>query len=187
MHHRHLRIVLVLLLLATVNTIAGPKDQWFTMGSYVVPIAPQYMVSGGYENGRELFVCRAAVDTVIFPGKTWDGLGGCFVAAYGVETLITPYQVLAKPPLVSDYFVYRWATRTEMITNPGLWYLAVQGGVYSSGDYHVCSRDLWLNGTYVGRHPGRLVSKPPSDWCEVTWGGQVYWAQDWDILLYANE
>src|SRR5262249_3608830 len=151
-----------------------------------------YMVSGGLENGRELYVCRAAVDNVILPGKTWSGLGGCFVAGpSGGETLIKIYQVLAQPPFVTDYnFTYHWTTRPEIIATPCLWDLAVQGGTDGGQpahpDYHICSRDLWVNGAYVGRHPGRLVGIPPSDWCVVTWGGRSYWAQDWDVLLYAH-
>jgi len=105
------------------------------------------MVSGGLENGRELFVCRAAYANKVFPGKTWDGLSGCFVSVE-TEPLATSYQVLPK-----YYFVYRWATRTEMITNPSLWNLAVQGGFDSGNgadsDYHVCSRDLSVNGASV--------------------------------------
>ena len=77
------------------------------------------LVSGGWENGRELYVCRAVIGDIIQPGKTWTGLNGCFVASSNGETLVTPYQVLPQPPFVSDYnFTYRWATRTEMITIP---------------------------------------------------------------------
>ena len=172
---------------------AGPKDQWWTIAPYFPrPLAPQYMVSGGLENGRELFVCRAAYANKIFPGKTWDGLGGCFVSVE-TEPLATAYQVLPKPPIVSDYFVYRWATRTEMITNPSLWNLAVQGGFDSGNgadsDYHVCRRDLSVNGAYVGKHPGRQFGRPPGDYCAVTWGGQLYETPglDYEILLYANQ
>lgn len=173
-------------------SMAGPKDQWWTISaSYPRSLAPENMVDGGLENGRQLFVCRVAIGNRVFPGKTWDGLGGCFVAIGG-EPLATSYQVLAKPPIVSDYFVYRWATRTEMIADPSLWYLAVQGGFDSGNandaDYHICSRDLWINGTYVGKHPGRQFGRPPYDYCTVTWGGQAYEAPglDYEILLYAN-
>jgi hypothetical protein len=194
MHHKRLVIALILLLLATGSSMAGVYDQWFTIGSLsqTPPPGPPYMVSGGLENGRELYVCRAAVGNVILPGKTWSGLNGCFVAQGG-EMLITPYQVLAQPPFVSDYnFTYHWATRTEMIANPGLWNLAVQGGIEAGSsiyvsDYRICSRDLFVNGAYVGRHPGRLINVPPSDWCVVTWGGQQYYAQDWSVLLYAHD
>jgi hypothetical protein len=187
MSYRHLRIALVLLVLAAASSMAGPKDQWFTMGSNVVPIAPQYMVKGGSENGRDLFVCRAIVGSKIIPGKTWDGLGGCFVSNE-FETLITPYQVLVQPPLVSDYFTYRWASRSNMIDNPGLWNFVVQGG-FNSGylydpDYRICSMNLWVNGVYLGKHPGLQLKKPPFDFCYVTWGGQVYASQDYDILVY---
>jgi hypothetical protein len=124
------------------------------------------------------------------PGKTWDGLGGCFVFINGVETLITSYQVLVQPPLVSDYFTYGWVQRSEMLTNPGLWYLAVQGGFDAGGpddpDFHICSGALWMNGVYLGTHPGRQNLRPPFDYCLVTWGGQEYWLQDYAILLYAN-
>ena len=190
MSYRHLRITLVLLVLAAASSMAGPKDQWFTMGPNVVPIAPQYMVKGGSENGRDLFVCRAFTADGVLPGKTWDGLGGCFIAIGGVETLMTQYQVLGQPPLVSNYFTYRWASRFEMIDNPGLWYVAVQGG-FNTGllydpDFRICSSVLWVNGVYLGTHPGRQAGKPPNDYCFVTWGGHWYAQQYYDILLYAN-
>src|SRR5262245_14981856 len=133
MTHKRLRIVLVLLILATGSSMAGPKDQWFSItrsGVTPPPEALMGLVSGGWENGRELYVCRAVIGDIIQPGKTWTGLNGCFVADYNGERLVTPYQVLPQPPFLSDYnFTYRWASRTEMITNPGLWYLAVQGGI----------------------------------------------------------
>jgi len=190
MTHKRLRIALVLLVLATGSSMAGPKDQWWTISnSYPKTLAPQYMVKGGFENGHDLFVCRAAINNRVYPGKTWDGLGGCFVSI-GNEPLVTPYQVLPTPPIVSDSLAYRWASRTEMITDPSLWYVAVQGG-WGSGtpndsDYHICSRDLSINGAYVGKHPGRQFGRPPYDYCAVTWGGQIYEAPglDYDILLY---
>lgn len=193
MHRGYLRTVIVLLILAAGSTMAGPSDPWYTIDPYFhTYLAPQFMVSGGLENGRQLFVCRAVYGTRVWPGKTWDGLGGCFVAISG-EPLVTSYQVLATPPLVSNYFTYRWASRSEMITNPGLWYLAIQGGFDGGAggdpDYHICSRDLFINGTYVGKHPGRQFGRPPYDYCAVTWGGQLYEAPglDYDILLYANQ
>src|SRR5262249_147216 len=156
---------------------------------------PQYMVKGGSENGRDLFVCHAVLGSAelrnsrVVPGKTWDGLGGCFVGDGNSEILVKPYQVLVQPPLVSDYFTYRWASRTEMINNPGLWYFAVQGGWgennYEDPDSHICSFNLWVNGVYVGTHPGRQEGRPPYDWCNVTWGGKEYGWQDYTILLYA--
>jgi hypothetical protein len=147
------------------------------------------MVSGGVENGRELFVSRAVYGNGLFPGKTWAGLGGCFVAVAG-EPLVTPYQVLVKPPLVSEEFVYRFATHAELNADGTLWGLAVQGGFSpsSSPDYLLCTRDLWVNGTYVGRHPGRFIGGPPSlagTLCVVTWGGQSYYETDnWSLLIY---
>jgi hypothetical protein len=193
-------IALVLLVLATGSSMAGPKDQWFTIpsGGVTPPSgAPLNMVSGAWENTRDLYVCRAAVGPAIFPGKTWPGLSGCFVASSGPgteESLITPYQVLPQPPYVSDYFRYGWYPRSFMIAHPALWYQAVQGGVdpvygwdMYHADYHICTRDVWVNGAYVGRHPGRLVGQPPSDWCIVTWGGQIYIGQDWYILLYLSQ
>ena len=74
--------------------------------------------------------------------------------------------------------------------NPLVWNLAVQGGFGpgSSQDYRICTRDLWINGTYVGRHSGRFIGAPPQTngtWCVVTWGGQVYYEDvDWSILIY---
>ena len=196
MHHRFLRIPLVLLVLATGSSMAGPNDQWFTIprsGVTPPPEALMGLVVGGLENGRELYVCRAVISDIIQPGKTWAGLNGCFVASGVGETLVAPYQVLPQPPFVSDYnFTYRWATRAEMITDPSLWYLAVQGGIYPQGDVyttdtHICSRDLWVNGAYAGRHPGVLFDRPPGDTCYVTWGGQYYGGQDWNVLLYAHD
>jgi len=195
MTYKRLRIALVLLVLATGTSMAGPKDQWFTItrtGVTPPPEALMGLVSGGWENGRELYVCRAVIFNNIQPGKTWTGLNGCFVVSSNGETLVTPYQVLPQPPFVSDYnFTYRWATRTEIISNPGLWDLAVQGGIYlgsvNNPDTHICSRDLWLNGAYVGRHPGVLFDQPPFDTCYVTWGGQYYGGQDFNILLYSHD
>src|SRR5215831_693552 len=105
MTYKRLRIALVLLVLATGSSMAGSKDQWFTIGgrSQTPPPGPPYMVSGGLENGRELYVCRAAVLYEMVPGKTWSGLNGCLVAHNGEEIRVTPYQVLAQPPFVSDF------------------------------------------------------------------------------------
>ena len=57
MTFKRLRIALVLLVLATGSSMAGPKDQWFTItrnGVTPPPEAQMGLVSGGQENGREL-------------------------------------------------------------------------------------------------------------------------------------
>ena len=62
MSYRHLRIALVLLMLATGSLMAGSKDQWFTItriGVTPPPEALMGLVSGGWDRTRAVRLPRS--------------------------------------------------------------------------------------------------------------------------------
>ena len=162
---------------------ARAESQWLT---FIPNSNPPYMVGGGLEQGRELFVCRAVADNTLLPGKTWRGLNSCAVTYGNQEVFVPIFQVLLAPPAVSK-FSYRWAGRNEIVNQPTLMGKAVQGGFGDGqGERGICRMTLQINGQFAGVHPGRFTfyTDRSGGWCFVSWGGRDYSSNtSWDLLL----
>jgi hypothetical protein len=137
---------------------SADRFQWVvSSGGVTLPNA----VVGGYENGHDLFVCRARYKGV-HPGKIVGT--NCNISWGGAEMSFDKYEALVS-------------------ANPGKWVPASNGsippGAFVAG--HEPDRKLILcrapyNG---GVHPGKIVGGT----CDFGWGGQEMYAASYEVLV----
>ena len=138
---------------------------WIDASNGAIPPAA---VEGGAEAapGREtLFICRAAFNGGVYPGKVRLGFGSCLITVAGEAMKMPTYQVLAGVNV-------SWVDAPGREV-PGRAYLA---GAINDKKLYICR--VLYNG---GIHPGKLDIEEGG--CSISWGGEEYISAFYDILI----
>jgi len=131
---------------------------------------PAGAVKGGNEQApgsESLYVCRAALNDGIHPGKVRPAFKGCDVPWGGKELTIADYQVLTGE--------YRWVPATDGSIPTG----AVLGGRErppGAEELFVCRAPF-----QEGVHPGKVRASFKG--CNVSWGGKEHTIGSYDVLV----
>lgn len=130
--------------------------------SHVRLSVPTGAVVGGGEPGRLFFVCRAAFNKGIHPGKLEDGR--CHIPFEGRDLALNGYEVLvSKGPL-------GWVNAGYGEVPSG----AIVGGRQLQQTFYICQAEL--NG---GVHPGKLFGQG----CHISWGGKEIELPYYNVLV----
>jgi hypothetical protein len=140
---------------------------------WVSPAKPGEIPAGTVLGGREhppgsedLYVCHAAFNNGVHPGKYRPGFGGCNVPWGGIEHTVQTYQLLTGD--------VAWVSASDGSIPAG----AIKGGqeaAPAAQALYVC-RANYSNGV----HPGK--TRPEFKGCHISWGGKEINLLTYEVL-----
>lgn len=137
------------------------QNKWLWVNHNVAQPIPRLAVIGGLENGAPLFICHAAYNNGIHPGKIVAG--NCNISYAGQEIPMQNYQILVSQ------LPTRWVpARAGIPPN------AVKGGHENGQPLFICQGNY-----HGGMHPGKVVGNV----CDIGYGGREISLPQYRLLV----
>lgn len=157
---------------------------------------PKNAVTGGYEEGRVLYICQARFNNGLHPGKIVEH--GCNIGWGGSEHTIRNFKILVGKAeiLWADRFgllgmpsVNQFHFRRQMLNNTtylDAWYPFVGGHESNGTPLYICNSQHFTfervpahRTQSKGRHPGKIVDHN----CNFGYGGDEIVQKDHYMIL----
>jgi hypothetical protein len=134
----------------------GQSSASWVPSSTGMPMPAGAVYGGSESNGAvSLYVCQAAWNGGLHPGKLWNG--HCYIAYGQQEVKLSSYNVLVAPRA-------RWGNANQPGAAPLI------GGHENNHDFYICRGPLFADDRQIGIEVGKYFSTG----CQVSFGKSYY-------------
>jgi hypothetical protein len=146
----------------TASAAQLPRSSWVNASNGTIPDGA--WMGGREQGGEPLYICRAAYQGGVHPGKVRPGLRGCNIGWGGAEITVNSYQVLMPAPSLQ----LQWHTAQESS-------LLQVGREPNGAPLYVCHA-AYEGGVHLGK------VRPGLGGCNIGWGGQEVTVRHYAVL-----